>query len=163
MVDLRMRGMLLPVGLLVVLTSLWGCAAHRGPVALAETPRTLTKEDVVNMATSDIGDDVIIAQIDATGSWFDLSVSDVIELKRAGVSEKVIEHMIRTGKVQAQREQDREVCPLRYVYYPRYYPMYTYYPSIYYPSVRIMYLGGSRWHYYPRRDGRRGTWIKVRR
>ena len=152
MVNSKMRRLLVPIAVVLMITSLWGCAAHRGSASLVERPRTLTKEDVVNMATSDIGDEVIIAQIEATGSRFGLSVSDVIELKNAGVSEKVIEHMIGTGK-----EQDGKAHSRWYVHYPHYDRMYTYYPS-----VRIVYLGGSRWHYYPRRGGRRGVWIKVR-
>ena len=150
--DSKMKRAVVPVGLLLMMASLWGCAAHRGSVGPVAHSRALTKEDVVNMATSDIGDQVIIAQIEATGSGFDLSVSDVIELKNAGVSEKVIEHMIGTGK-----EQDGKAHSRWYVHYPYYYPMHTYYPR-----VRIVYLGDSRWHYHPRRDGRRGVWIKAR-
>ena len=152
MVDFKVKRLLIPMGLLLMITSLWGCAAHRSSAALVERPQTLTKEDVVNMATSDIGDAVIIAQIDATGARFDLSVSDVTELKKAGVSENVIEYMIGTGK-----EGDGKVQRLRYAYYP-YYSMYTYYPS-----ERVVYRSGSWWHYYPKKGGRTGVWIKARR
>jgi trehalose utilization protein len=152
MVDSNMKRLLVLMGLVLMIVSLWGCAAHRGSAVLVERPRTLTKEDVVNMATSDIGDEVIIAQIEATESQFSLSVSDVTELKKAGVSENVIEYMISTGK-----EGDGKVQYLRYAYHP-YYPMYTYYPS-----VRAVYVNGSRWYYSPRRGGRAGVWIRVRR
>lgn len=151
MVNFKMRSLIVPMGLLVILMNLWGCAAYSRPKLAAESSRKLTKEDVVNMVTSDIGDEVIIAQIDATGSRFELSVSDVVELKNAGVSEKVIEYMISTGK-----EQDREGREARYLWY------YDY-PYHYYSGVRVVYLNGSRWHYYPRRGGRAGFWIRVRR
>jgi len=153
MVNSKMKRLLVPIAVVLMITSLWGCAAHRGSVGLVERPRALTKEDVVNMATSDIGDEVIIAQIDATGSRFDLSVSDVTELKKAGVSEYVIEVMIGTGK-----EHGQEVHCLRHSYYPRCYLTYHYYPR-----VRVVYHSGSWWRYYPRRSRRSGVWIKVRR
>ncbi|MCD6335206.1 MAG: hypothetical protein J7M27_07740 [Candidatus Latescibacteria bacterium] len=152
MVHSKMKRLLLLIGVVVMITSLGGCAVHRSSASWAERPRTLMKEDVVNMATSDIGDAVIIAQIDATGSRFDLSVSDVTELKKAGVSEKVIEYMIGAGM-----EPDQEVRYVRYSYYP-YHPITTYYSG-----VRVVYVNGSRWHYSPRRGGRAGVWIKARR
>jgi len=153
MVESRMKRLLVLMGVVLMITSLWGCAAHRSSASLVERPRTLTKEDVVNMATSDIGDAVIIAQIDATGARFDLSVSDVTELKKAGVSENVIEYMISTGK-----ESEQKVHYVRHSYYPYYYPITTY--SL---GVRVVYRSGSWWHYYPRRGGRTGVWIRVRR
>ena len=153
MVDFKVKRLLVPMGLLLMITSLWGCAAHRGSASLVERPRTLTKEDVVNMATSDIGDEVIMAQIDATGSRFDLSVSDIVELKNVGVSEKVIEVMIGTGK-----EHDQEIRCQRHFHYPRWYLTYHYYPRL-----RVEYHSGSWWRYSPRRRGRTGVWIKARR
>ena len=148
MISFKVKSLIVPVGSLLILMNLWGCAAYSRPKLAAESSRKLTKEDVVNMVTSDIGDEVIIAQIDATESQFKLSVSDVVELKNAGVSERVIEYMISTGK-----EQDREV----------HYLWYRYYPYYYYPSVRVVYLNNSWWHYYPRRSGRTGIWIRARR
>ena len=152
MVHSKMKRLLLLMGVVVIITSLGGCAARRSSASWAERPRTLTKEDVVNMATSDIGDAVIIAQIDATGSRFELSVSDVTELKQAGVSEKVIEYMIGSGM-----EPDQAVRYVRYSYHP-YYPI-----TSYIPGVRVVYVNGSRWHYSPRRGGRAGVWIRGRR
>ena len=150
MLNLKTRSLVISISVLLVTTSLWGCAAHHSrPAALAQPPRALNKEDVVNMATSDIGDDVITAQIRATGSRFALSVSDITELKKAGVSEKVIEYMISTGK------ESEAQCTRHF-----YRPSYTVYS--YYPSVRVVYRSGARWHYYPRRGGR-GIWIKTRR
>ena len=153
MMDSKMKRLLVLMGLVLMITNLGGCAARRSSASWAERPRTLTKEDVVNMATSDIGDAVIIAQIDATDARFDLSVSDVTELKQAGVSEQVIEYMIGSGM-----EPDQKVYYVRHSYYPHYYPMGTYTPG-----VRVVYVNGSRWHYSPRRGGRAGGWIKGRR
>ena len=155
MVHARLRRPLAPVGLLLMIIILSGCAAHVGPTPRVERPRTLTKEDVVNMATSDIGDDVIISQIKATGSRFMLSVSDIVELKEAGVSERVIEYMITTGQ-QCERETRQEARYLWYPYWPHYYSMYAWYPG-----VRVVYINGSYWHHFPRR-GRPGVWVKTK-
>ena len=153
MVHSKMKRLLLLMGVVVMITSLGGCAARRSSASWAERPRTLTKEDVVNMATSDIGDAVIIAQIEATDARFDLSVSDVTELKQAGVSEQVIEYMIGAGM-----ESEQKVNYVRHSYTPYYYPITTYTSG-----VRVVYVNGSRWHYSPGRRGRAGVWVKARR
>jgi outer membrane lipoprotein SlyB len=53
--------------------------------------------DVKQMASAGLSDDVIIGQIEATKSVYHLSTSDIIALKNAGVSQKVIDYMIETG------------------------------------------------------------------
>jgi len=59
--------------------------------------QALSVSDIKAMTQSGLSDDVIIAQIDATHSTFVLSSEQIIELKEVGVSQRVIEHMIRTG------------------------------------------------------------------
>jgi len=58
----------------------------------------LSLHDIEAMAENGINDDVIIDQINATHSVFYLSSEDIIHLKKAGVSEKVIDYMIDTGR-----------------------------------------------------------------
>ena len=58
----------------------------------------LTIQDIENMARAGIKDSVIINQIDATHSVFHLSADQIVQLKNAGVSQNVIDHMIRTGR-----------------------------------------------------------------
>jgi hypothetical protein len=53
--------------------------------------------DVIRLSQAGMSDNLIIAKIDQSGSRFDLSAQDMIDLKRSGVSERVIEHMIRGG------------------------------------------------------------------
>lgn len=53
--------------------------------------------DVEAMAKNGLSDDVIIRQIQNTKSVFYLTSDQIIELKQAGVSEKVIEYMMQTG------------------------------------------------------------------
>lgn len=57
----------------------------------------LSTSDVKKMTKAGLSDDVIISQIDATKSVFRLSSADIIDLKKAGVSQRVINHMIQTG------------------------------------------------------------------
>ncbi len=57
----------------------------------------LSTDDVKKMTKAGISDDVIISLIDATKSVFYLSSADIIDLKKAGVSQRVINHMIQTG------------------------------------------------------------------
>ncbi len=57
----------------------------------------LTPYDVESMVKNNLSDDVIIDQIKATKSTFYLTSNQIIELKNAGVSEKIISFMIQTG------------------------------------------------------------------
>lgn len=71
-----------------------------------ESPRTVNKidhaqpldiDDIKQMTKAGFSDQVIITQIDATHSVFYLSTADIIDLKSANVSQKVIDYMIKTG------------------------------------------------------------------
>lgn len=53
--------------------------------------------DVRAMAAAGIKDDLIISQIRSTRTTYRLSASEIIELRDAGVSDRVIEFMINTG------------------------------------------------------------------
>ncbi len=61
-----------------------------------DNQQQLTVNDVKSMSKAGISDDVIISQIRQTGSSFRLSSSQIIELKNAGVSQRVIDYMINT-------------------------------------------------------------------
>lgn len=71
-----------------------------------QSPRTLRKidqgdqlsiNDIKAMSHAGIRDNVIISQIESTGSQFHLTTSDIIDLKNTGVSQRVIDAMIRSG------------------------------------------------------------------
>jgi hypothetical protein len=62
-------------------------AQARGPLGLTE---------VVQLAQAHVSDSVIISQIRATGSVFQLSSNDTIWLKQNGVSDVVIQEMLST-------------------------------------------------------------------
>ncbi len=72
-----------------------------------QSPKTLSKVDrgqqlsvydIKEMSRANIQDDVIISQIKATNSEFHLSTADIIDLKNSGVSQRVIDAMIRSGQ-----------------------------------------------------------------
>ncbi len=52
--------------------------------------------DVKMLAKSGVSDEVIISQIRNSRTVYHLSASDILDLKDAGVSEKVIDFMINT-------------------------------------------------------------------
>jgi len=57
----------------------------------------LSLDDIKEMSRNGLADRVIIDQIRATNSVYYLSTRQLIDLKRAGVSERVIDYMIETG------------------------------------------------------------------
>lgn len=72
----------------------------------AEAPQTyvrvsqqqpLSITDIKALAKANISDDVIIAQITTTHTGFHLTSSDIIDLRDAGVSDRVINFMINTA------------------------------------------------------------------
>lgn len=58
----------------------------------------LTVYDIKALSEARVRDEVIIHQIEATGSIFKLSTADIIDLKKSGVSQNVIDAMVQTRK-----------------------------------------------------------------
>ncbi len=56
----------------------------------------LTVADIKSLAKARVGDDIIISQIRNSMTVYHLTSADIIDLKRSGVSEKVIDYMINT-------------------------------------------------------------------
>ena len=61
-----------------------------------EQSQPLTVADVKAMVQAGIGDDLVISQIRNSRTVFRLATADIIDLKNAGVSERVIDFMINT-------------------------------------------------------------------
>jgi hypothetical protein len=57
----------------------------------------LTLRDVMELHRTGLGDELLIAVIDADGGPFRLSVGDIQDLKSDGLSERVIAALVRTG------------------------------------------------------------------
>ena len=64
------------------------------PVAAAGE---LTLRDVIELHRSGLGDDLLIAVIEADGGPFQLSYAEILDLKSDGLSERVITALVRTG------------------------------------------------------------------
>ena len=58
---------------------------------------TLSIEDIKQMSQAGVSDDKIIHTIHSTGSVYTLSKQERLELKEAGVSQRVIDYMIQTA------------------------------------------------------------------
>jgi hypothetical protein len=73
--------------------------------------RPMTVADVLRLLKVHIGEEVIIEQIDATRSIFTLSTEDLVELKKAGASDRLLRVMIRTGEAPSGTSSYRVVTP----------------------------------------------------
>ncbi len=60
----------------------------------------ITVQDVVTLVGLDIPDEQIIKKIQKDGAAFSLKPSDIVDLKKKGVSEKVIRAMLQNGKAE---------------------------------------------------------------
>ncbi len=63
-----------------------------------DSAQQLSIADVRSMHDAGLNENVIISQIQATGSIYYLSSQEIIDLKNAGVPQKVINYMIQTGQ-----------------------------------------------------------------
>jgi hypothetical protein len=57
----------------------------------------LSTQDIVTLSRAEIHDRIIVSQIENTGTIFQLSSSDILYLKDNGVSQNVIDFMLRTS------------------------------------------------------------------
>jgi len=57
----------------------------------------LSIDDIKEMSRNGLSDNTIIDQIKSTNSIFHLSADEIIDLKKSGVSERVIDYMIHTS------------------------------------------------------------------
>ncbi|MCS7046338.1 MAG: glycine zipper domain-containing protein [Gemmataceae bacterium] len=62
-------------------------------LAAAQARNQMSLNDVVQLAQRNVSDQIIINQINSSGSVFNLTSQDVIYLRDQGVSERVIAHM----------------------------------------------------------------------
>jgi hypothetical protein len=69
--------------------------------AAATPSKALTVEDVVKLSKAGLSDDTIIQKIRKNGQAFDLSPDQMIQLKSAGVGDKVVQAMLDPAKSEA--------------------------------------------------------------
>jgi hypothetical protein len=137
---------IIPFVFLFAALSFAGCASEqyaqhsRYHTMPQDTVKKMTKEDIVNLSKSGVGDSLIIGMMDATDTWFQLKPQDVIDLKNAGVSETVIHAMMEQPQ-QASGQSDRPKV-VRYYMYSPYYWYDGWGPYWYYPGVSVRIGGG---------------------
>lgn len=119
----------------------------------------VTKEDLKKLTAAGISDDVILSYVKSNGGVARLSADDVIELKQAGASEKLLTSVmsgVQPAPAPAPAPAEREYAtqPRTTVVYnnstPYYYTPSTTYASYdydYYPST--YYYGTYYPRYYP--------------
>lgn len=112
---------------LFIMLGLTGCMTSRyaqGPGSRDSLePPPMTIKDVIDLSKASLSDSIIISQIEATHSAFQLGTNDIIDLKSSGVSENVITAMIRATPAPE--------TPQGHTEYP-YYPSYGWYPEVYF-------------------------------
>lgn len=99
MKNARSLRFVLPLLVLASLSSAGIASATDQSILLAQAPgkpKAVTKEEIIKMSKAGIPDTVIIGKIQKSASIFKLEVADIIALKKAGVSDKVIEAMVNT-------------------------------------------------------------------
>nr|MDQ3012581.1 hypothetical protein [Acidobacteriota bacterium] len=63
------------------------------PIA-AQDAKPLTNQDVIKLVKAKIGDEIVITKINQSKNKFDLSTDGIVQLKEAGVSDKVLQVMM---------------------------------------------------------------------
>ena len=103
----------------------------------------VTKEDIKKLTAAGISDEVILSYVKANGGVGRLSAEDVVELKQAGASEKLLTSVLSNSSPKEQRPAPAEprgvTAPATTTYVdstPYYYtPTTAYYSDSYYPST----------------------------
>ena len=67
----------------------------------------VTLKDIVDLTKAGLGDDVLLALIEVDGGVFDVDAATLTRLKTAGVSEKVIVALVRSGRASTPRRGRR--------------------------------------------------------
>jgi hypothetical protein len=81
------------------------------PPANSAQTKVMTVDDVIRLSKSGLSDDVIIKQIRKKGQSFDLTTDQLVQLKSASVSERVIQVMIDPTSDAAASPKEKAVTP----------------------------------------------------
>lgn len=110
----------------------------------------VTKEDIKKLTAAGISDDVILSYVKANGPVAKLSAEDVIELKQAGATEKVLSVILAgapaTPAPRMTTNYVVDTTPYYYTPSPTYYSYPSSYISSYYPTYPTY---SSYSNYYP--------------
>jgi hypothetical protein len=84
--------------------------------ANAQAARQMSLNDVVQMSQQKVPDQIIVNQMNTSGSWFDLKTDDILNLRQQGVSDYIVSQM------QVRRGPTAVMVPRRVVYVDPYAP-----------------------------------------
>jgi hypothetical protein len=71
----------------------------------AVSAQAVTLKDIIELTKAGLGDDVLLALIEVDGGVFDVDTATLTRLKAAGVSEKVIVALVRSGRVRPAADE----------------------------------------------------------
>ena len=106
----------------------------------------LTKEEVKRLVAAGISDDVIVEYVRTNGPVQPLTAQDLIDLRQANVSEKVLAAMMEPARAPAATPS--QTYESGTTYYPTYYSYPWYYPSAYFSFGYYAYPYSYRYPYY---------------
>ena len=108
------------------------------------------KDDVILMTKANVSADVIVSKIDSASYVMPITTQDIVDMKNAGVSDKVTNAMLARLRNQQNPPPETIVAPpagtetrVEYYYEPGPWPYVYYYPRGYY--YRPYYHGRGRW------------------
>lgn len=88
-----------------VLLLLLICPVYLNPqthvINITPSGKPMTVQDVIKLSKAGFSDDLIISQIEKRHQQFDLTTDQLLQLKAAKVSERVVKYMINPGSVPA--------------------------------------------------------------
>jgi hypothetical protein len=90
------------VGTFMILSSIIGNYQNR------ERALYLNNQYVIGMAKAGFGSEVIVARIDQSKGIYSVSDGDLLALKKAGISDQVIAHLVRAADVKQESIRDDE-------------------------------------------------------
>jgi hypothetical protein len=92
---------------LIVAAPFHAAMQKRGPARTQTKPKpaAMTNQDVIRLAQAKIGDEIIIEKIRTSPVKFDLSTDGLLQLKNAGVSERVLKAMMNPTAAPEQTAQ----------------------------------------------------------
>ena len=68
---------------------------------MSASSQAVTLRDVIDLTKAGLGEEVLLALIEVDGGVFDVDSATLTRLKQAGVSERVIVALVRSGRVKA--------------------------------------------------------------
>src|SRR6266511_861646 len=97
----RRRGGLMKMMRVIPTLILVGILGLSLPGATSLAQEVLTNDSVIQMVKAGLPEAIVIAKIKGTATKFDLKTDSLVSLKKAGVSDKVLEAMVAAGSVTA--------------------------------------------------------------